>query len=241
MKTKIGLLGGNGKMGMWVQRLLATEFAARGELVAEVSRGESFEALRSADVIIDFSSPDALLSCLNALSTADPMPAIVSGSTGWTDAQRDELRAHAQERFVLLHSANFSGGVAAFSRILRMVSPLLQKFGYHPRMVETHHVHKKDTPSGTALSLQRELAPTWGDRVPCESIRSGEVIGDHAVIFEGVADTITLTHSAQDRSIFARGAIECAFWLAEHRARLAGERRLLSLDDCLFHFEGEAP
>jgi 4-hydroxy-tetrahydrodipicolinate reductase len=112
--------------------------------------------------------------------------------------------------------------VLALTEILRSAAPLLDRLGYQPVIVDTHHKHKKDSPSGTALSLQRAIAPAGPGNVQTHSIRQGEVIGDHEVTFYGAADHLTFGHFAQDRSIFARGAIQCALWLSSQRGSMTG-------------------
>jgi 4-hydroxy-tetrahydrodipicolinate reductase len=117
-------------------------------------------------------------------------------------------------------SSNFSTGVQALLAVLRAHAPLLEKLGYAPVIVETHHRHKKDAPSGTALSLQRAISPAGPGNLQTHAVRAGEVVGDHEVIFYGPGDHLTFGHFAQDRSVFARGAIEAALWLASRSARL---------------------
>jgi 4-hydroxy-tetrahydrodipicolinate reductase len=98
-------------------------------------------------------------------------------------------------------------------------------------MVETHHRHKKDAPSGTAILLNKAIESSAGnDPVQTHSIRSGEVIGDHEITFYGAADRLTLGHAAQDRSIFARGALDAALWAHTRRNELSKQKTLISMD-----------
>ena len=156
-----------------------------------------------------------------ALQSTRPLPAFVVASTGWTLDERKVLEELAAKTAVLM-SSNFSTGVLALMEILKAASPLLEKLGYSPVLVETHHKHKKDQPSGTALSLQRVIAPAGPGNIPTHSIRAGEIIGAHAVTYYGPGDHIVLGHFAQDRSIFARGAIQAALWLSERKGRPSG-------------------
>jgi len=220
---RVGLLGANGRMGALVAGLLQSDFAAKASLAAAPKRGEPLDALVSGeagnaiDVVIDFSSPAAMLLLVEAaLKHPGALPAFVVGSTGWKLEERHKLEELAQKTPVLAAS-NFSNGVLALAHILKQAAPLLEKLGYTPVIVETHHGHKKDAPSGTALSLQRAIAPSGPGNVQTHSVRAGEVIGDHEVTFHGIGDRLTLGHFAQDRSIFARGAIEAALWLARRR------------------------
>jgi 4-hydroxy-tetrahydrodipicolinate reductase len=216
---RIGLLGGSGRMGQWVTQLVQNEYAAKAQLAAMPAQGDALTPLLGSDVVIDFSLPDAMQALAeHALAQAGPLPAFVVASTGWKLEQRARLEELAKRTPVLV-SSNFSTGVLALLDILKRSSPLLEKLGYTPVIVETHHRHKKDAPSGTAISLQRAIAPSGPGNVQTHSIRAGETIGDHEVTFHGVADQIILSHFAQDRSIFARGALDAALWLAERKTK----------------------
>jgi 4-hydroxy-tetrahydrodipicolinate reductase len=212
--TRIGLLGAKGRMGQIVSQLIATEYSSKATLHAAPARVDALEPLLACDVVIDFSSPEAMLLLTEAAlkQASGSLPAFVVGSTGWKLDDRAKLETLAAKTPVLMAS-NFSTGVMAVIDALKQVAPLLDKLGYKPSIVETHHVHKKDAPSGTALSLQRAISPSGPGNVPVKSIREGEVVGDHEVAFHGPADRIMFGHFAQDRSIFARGAIDVALWL----------------------------
>lgn len=227
---RVGLLGANGRMGDWVQRLLESEFSKRATLTVSASRGEILSALLKCDAVIDFSAPSAMLALAQeALAHTDTLPVFVVGSTGWKLDEKRTLEALA-ERTPVLMSSNFSTGVLALQEILRNAAPLLEKLGYTPVIVETHHKHKKDAPSGTALSLQRAISPAGPGNVQTHSVRAGEIIGDHEVTFYGPGDTITIKHHAMDRSIFARGAIEAALWIADNREALSGKKTLIGIE-----------
>lgn len=231
MKTKIGVLGSKGRMGEWVTRLLAAEFPDKATLHATADRGEPFDGFLSCDAVIDFSSPAAALSLVGTAlrNTGEQLPAFVIGSTGWKLDERRVLEQLAAKTPVLI-SSNFSTGVLGLLELLKQAAPLFERLGYTPVIVETHHKHKKDAPSGTALSLQRAISPAGPGNIQTHSVRAGEVIGDHEVTFYGPGDSVSLRHHAQDRSIFARGAIETAIWLSKSRAGHP-EGKLLSMDD----------
>ena len=216
---RVGLLGSQGRMGDWVTRLLASEFASTAQLIAAVGRKDRHEPLLDADVVIDFSLPEAMTRLVN-LALARPLdqklPAFVVGSTGWKPEERTKLETHAARTPVLMAS-NFSTGVLALVDLLKNAAPLLAKLGYTPVIVEGHHRHKKDAPSGTAITLQRAISPEHPGQVQTHSVRAGEVIGDHEVTFYGPGDHLVMGHFAQDRSIFARGAIDVALWLSTQR------------------------
>ncbi len=219
---QLGLLGASGRMGKQVEKLLQTEFSKDAKLIAAPKRGESMDALLSCDAVIDFALPEAVTAFAKIAAPAGTkLPALIVGSTGWKLDTKKELEELSKKTPILM-SSNFSIGVLALTEILRSAAPLLDRLGYQPVIVDTHHKHKKDSPSGTALSLQRAIAPAGPGNVQTHSIRQGEVIGDHEVTFYGTADHLTFGHFAQDRSIFARGAIQCALWLASQRGSLTG-------------------
>lgn len=209
----VGLLGHQGRMGQRVLALMSSEFKHKAELTALVGPEQSTDALLGCDVVIDFASPEAAANLASKIVAARKGPGLVIASTGWTTEQKAVL--NAATKFVpALVSSNFSLGVLALMEILKGAAPLLQSLGYEPVLSETHHRHKKDAPSGTAISLQRIIRPDAPHSVQTHSTRAGEVIGDHEISFYGPSDVIRLGHSAQTRDIFARGAIEAALWLA---------------------------
>jgi 4-hydroxy-tetrahydrodipicolinate reductase len=214
---RIAILGSTGRMGKWVAQLVQSEFQAKAQVVAQAGDGDNLDPLLAADVVIDFSAPAAMLALTElALKKSAPLPAFVVGSTGWKLDERRKLEELSEKTPVLM-SSNFSTGVLALLDLLKQASPLMEKLGYTPVVVETHHKHKKDAPSGTALSIQRAISPAGPGNVQTHAIRSGEIIGDHEVIFYGPGDHLTFGHFAQDRSIFARGAIDVALWLETKR------------------------
>lgn len=221
--THIGLLGSQGRMGTRVSHLLDGEFAKVARLTAHANQGDPLEDLLKTDVVIDFSSPSGMATLARkAMKVGGPLPAFVVGSTGWKPEEHEALEVLATQAPVLV-SFNFSTGILLLAEILKTASPLFSKLGYTPVIVETHHCHKKDSPSGTALLLQRSIQENSSQPIQTHSIRAGEIIGDHAVNYYGPADTITLSHHAMDRTIFARGAIDVALWLAK---KYRGDRGL---------------
>jgi 4-hydroxy-tetrahydrodipicolinate reductase len=210
-------MGANGRMGKWVSHLVSAEFSKQANLLSHGNKNQSPSGLLRSQVVIDFSNPAGMTDLAElALKEKGDLPAFVVGTTGWS-AEGRKILAELAHRTPVLVASNFSVGVSALSEILRTYSSLLHKLGYKPVIVETHHIHKKDAPSGTALSLQHVIAPKSPEAVQTHSVRAGEVIGDHEVTFYGQADKISLGHFAQDRSIFARGSIQVALWLAPQR------------------------
>ena len=220
---------GYGRMG----RLIEEIARKRGNdivAVIDVDNLSDFNGpeFRSADVAIEFSVPasgyDNIKRCFKA-----GVP-VVSGTTGFGD-RINELKALCEKgEGTLLHSTNFSIGVNIFRALNRYMASIMGDFpSYRPYMSETHHIHKLDHPSGTAVTLADELvanypaAEGWYEPavemkpeswLPVSSVREGEVPGIHTVKWESDSDFISLTHSAKSRAGFALGAVRAAEWLA---------------------------
>jgi 4-hydroxy-tetrahydrodipicolinate reductase len=198
---RMGLLGASGRMGTAVQKILAVEYRDKITLIDQPLE---------ADVVIDFSLPAGGEAFLKRAAKAERVPALAVGSTGWQPAQIKLLEEYAK-RAPVLFSANFSMGVLTLQHVLRQAAPLLTRLGYRAKISETHHIHKKDAPSGTALAIQKIL----GHDVPIHSHREGEIVGEHEVTFIGLSDRLKFSHSADERGIFARGAIQASLWLCK--------------------------
>ncbi len=198
--------GATGRMGQQVIRLAEEQKVFNA--VHPVKRFSDFKS--KGDVIIDFSLPEAL-DALVEYATKNKIP-VVSGTTGLGAEQMERLRELSKITPVLW-APNMSLGVTLISKFLEGLSILSDwKF----EIQETHHIHKKDKPSGTALRLKESIEKAIGKAIPVpESIREGEVIGDHVVKITGPFEEITLEHRATDRRIFAQGAIRAAVWLTE--------------------------
>lgn len=214
---RILLHGASGRMGQTLLRLARDD--ARVRIVAAVSRSGQVpgadpgvalaaDALASCpafDVAIDFSLAAAFDAVL-ALCLARGRP-LVSGTTGLSAAQREAMQAAAQS-IPLLWASNFSLGVAVLEELAKQAARALPDWSL--RIVETHHVHKLDAPSGTALTMARAIESVAGQPVEIQSVRTGEVIGDHVLSLCGNGEMLELSHRAQARDIFARGAITSA-------------------------------
>ena len=213
---KIAIVG-NGRMG----KAVAVLGAQRGHSIHTVvdssdnagGRALTRERLAGTDVAIEFTRPDAAVSNLEQLVELG-IPT-VTGTTGWTAAlPRITDLVHARNG-ALLHAANFSAGVHLF---LRTAQELARAFSVRPEFVasirEEHHAGKLDSPSGTALLLQRRLAESDAVRsFPISSVRLGTVPGTHTLTYEGPHETVSLSHLARDREAFAAGALAAAEWL----------------------------
>ncbi len=199
-----------------------------GSLVAEVARehghrvrvaGKSDnqggaaltrERLADVDVVVDFTTPAAVLGNIAACAAAGKN--MVVGTTGWYDALPHVRELVAKSGIGFLYSANFSVGVNLFFEIARAAAATLGQ-GYHGKITEHHHIHKKDAPSGTAVKLRQIIEDASGTRLEIASVREGEVVGTHIIRLDSPADTITLTHEAKSRRGFAEGAVKAAEWL----------------------------
>ena len=238
---KIALIG-YGKMGKEIERI-AVE---RGhEIVSIIDIDNSgdieSEAFATADVAIEFTAPGvAYENCKRAMAAGVK---VVSGSTGWMQQHGEEMKALCEnEGKTLFWSSNFSLGVAIFSAVNRYLAKIMNSYpGYSVEMTETHHIHKLDAPSGTAITLaegilaqlDRKSSWTMGDltnpdgsvtEAPAEAaeqlrinaIRRDEVPGIHSIRYDSVADSITITHDAKNRSGFALGAVLAAEFVKDN-------------------------
>ena len=169
------------------------------------------EHLSDFDVVIDFTSPGAVLANIEACVRAGK--SMVVGTTGWYN-QLDRIRQTVEQaRTGFLFGANFSYGVNLFFQIAQAAAPALAH-GYSGHITERHHIHKKDAPSGTAVAIQRLLEQTPGVRVDITSEREGDVTGTHSLELASAGDRIVLTHEAKSRRTFAEGAVLAAEWIA---------------------------
>ncbi len=209
--------GGRGKMGV----LVAEAARARGHNVVAVdipenagARALTRDALNDIDVVVDFTAPDAVIKNMEACIHAGA--SMVVGTTGWY-AEIPRIRSLVEQSGIgLIYAANFSIGVNLFFEIARAAASA-QRYGYSGKIVEKHHVHKKDAPSGTAVMIRNVIRDAAGDELPIESIREGEVFGMHQLTLDSPADTITLVHDAKSRRGFAEGAVRAAEWLPGHK------------------------
>lgn len=212
------LILGKGKTGSAV----AEAARERGHSVqvlsaAENQNGEGLTAslLATIDVAIDFTTPAAVVGNLRVLLAGGKR--VVVGTTGWYDAL-PEMTALAEEHGAsLLHGTNFSLGVQAFFRAARELARSLP--GYELSIEETHHVTKRDAPSGTALTLQAVVERAAGEKsVPIASHREGDAAGLHVLTLRSPDEVLVLRHEAYSRAGFAAGAVRAAEWLTGQRA-----------------------
>lgn len=201
------LISGYGRMGQRVEAALAArgvECAGWSEDIASVDPVRAREC-----VCIDFTTPTAFRANYKIL--ADRFKAVVVGTTGWDDI-REEVREYFERRGTpMIHAANYSVGVNVLTAAVELVAKYLGKAGgYAPYLVEKHHIHKLDAPSGTAKSLAAVVSEQMGRQPDVASVRVGELAGTHTVGFEGMHDRLTLEHEAFSRDGFAEGAVLAA-------------------------------
>jgi 4-hydroxy-tetrahydrodipicolinate reductase len=211
MKTlRVLLVGAAGRMGKTIVDLASREPDI--EIVAQCDLGDAIEAaMAKSDVAIDFSHADAIGEmCQAALQHRKPL---VIGTTGHSPEQRKQIE-EAAKKIPVVFASNFSIGVNALFALARNAAGLLVD-GFSVEIVETHHRGKKDAPSGTAKTLANILkeARKRDDEIPTQSIREGDVVGDHTVIFTGASERLELTHRAGSREIFAQGALRATRWV----------------------------
>ncbi len=210
---------GKGKTGS----LVAEVAGARGHKVRSYDEFDNPHAcaltpenLRGTDAVIDFTAPDAVMENIAACAKAGVN--LVVGTTGWYN-QIPRVRKTIEDAGIgFLYGANFSVGVNLFFEIARAASAAL-KLGYRGKIMERHHVHKKDAPSGTAVKISNVLKEASGspEDLPIESQREGDTVGLHVIYLDSDADTITLSHDAKSRRGFAEGAVLAAEWLKGKR------------------------
>jgi len=219
------VLFGHGKMGQLIEKLALNAGHEVVLTVDESNRADLTSAdLQHADVAIEFTTPEAAPA--NICLCADAGLPIVVGTTGWYDHFEEISNYVKQKGSALLPATNFSLGVNLFFAMSEKLGALMQPHAqYQARIEETHHVHKKDAPSGTAITTAERLLSTWKNAsawsldgsvpnsLPVIAHRIDEVPGTHEVIFSNTIDEIRLTHTAFNREGFASGALFAAQWL----------------------------
>jgi len=228
--TSIGIIGSEGRMGV----ALSAAIAEAGQRGCGIDKGGNVVRLASdADVLVDFSSPTALEATLDACIAAKTP--IVIGTTG-LEERHHYLIDNAAQDIAVLQTGNTSLGVTLLAHLVREAAARLDA-DWDIEVVEMHHRMKVDAPSGTALLLGKAAAEGRGinldtcsergrdgltgarghGKIGFASLRGGTVAGDHDVIFAGPEEMITLSHRAENRMIFARGAVRAALWLIHQK------------------------
>lgn len=242
--TKIIITGGRGRMGQAIFGCASRN--PNLQVVAQIDVGDSLEGvIHTGDVIIDFSFHDATVPVAKLCLAHHK--ALVIGTTGHSAADKEEIKALSQ-RIPIVFASNYSTGVNTLFWLTRKAAEILGP-SYDLEVVEMHHRLKKDAPSGTATTLAEILADVRkvqldeairhgrhgivGERTDAEigmhSLRGGDVVGDHTVIFAINGERVELTHKASSRETFANGALRAAEWLVNQKPGLYDMQDVLGL------------
>jgi 4-hydroxy-tetrahydrodipicolinate reductase len=209
-KVRVALIGSAGRMGRTIADCARTE--PNIEIIAQCDQGDDIVAgIKKSDVIIDFSLADSIENvCQAALLNRKPL---VIGTTGHSDPQKAIIQ-DASKSLAIVFASNFSVGVNALFALTAKAAQVLGD-DFNLEIIETHHTGKKDAPSGTAKTLAEVLkkAGKTEKQIPIQSIREGDVVGEHTVIFEGKGERLELVHRAKSRETFAKGALRAAEWV----------------------------
>ncbi len=243
--TRVVITGAKGRMGAALLR--AARQIEGLAVAAEIDVGQDLRpTLDDADVVVDFTFHEATAGF--ARLCAERGKALVIGTTGHSEAGRQEILGLVAGKIPVVWSANFSTGVSALFWLTRKAAEILGP-GYDLEIVEMHHRLKKDAPSGTARTLAEILAQAralslakaarhgregltgerGGAEIGIHAVRGGDVVGDHTVIFAGPGERLELTHKASSRDTFAVGALRAALWVHGRKAGLYDMQDVLGL------------
>ena len=231
---KIALVG-YGKMGKIIDEI-ATQ--RNHEIVAKLNESPNSENLNNADVVIEFSNPEVAFN--NIKTCLENKIPVICGTTGWLDQKSEIEKIAAENNTSFLYGSNFSLGVNLFFALNEKLADLMKNFpDYNIQLEEIHHIHKKDAPSGTAISLAEgiikndnrfegwKLDETRDKELGIFAIREDEVPGTHSVFYRSEVDEIEIKHTAYSRNGFALGAVIAAEWIQ-------GKTGNFSMKDVLF-------
>ena len=229
---KIALVG-YGKMGKIIDEISQS----RGhEVVARLKETPTKESLNDADVVIEFSNPEAAFENIK-VCLENKIP-VICGTTGWLDKKPENERIAVEQNSAFLYGSNFSLGVNLFFAINEKLAKLMNNVDeYQCQLEEIHHIHKKDAPSGTAISIAEgiienskyeawKLDETKDKELGIFAIRVDEVPGTHSVFYRSEVDEIEIKHTAFNRNGFALGAVIAAEWIV-------GKQGVFSMKDVL--------
>ncbi len=251
-KTKVFVCGIYGRMGTVISQMVKgnpnLELAGGIDITAGEAHGVKVVTTRDLASFIDEVHPDVMIdftvaaaTMQNAKIAAAKGVNLVIGTTGFTDEQEAELQ-EAVKNVAVVKTGNFSMGVNIFWELVREAAKRLGD--YDIEVIEAHHRTKKDAPSGTAKTILRILEEETGkteemygrcgmterkDEIGVHVIRGGDIVGDHTVQFHQNFETISLTHRAYDRSVFARGAVKAAEWTASAKPGMYTMKEVLGL------------
>ncbi len=204
------------------------------------------QAMRLADVLIDFTFPEVTLANIEVCAKLGKR--LIIGSTGFTPAQRARLNSFA-DKVPVVFAPNMSVGVNVCFKILKEIAATLGE-GFDIEIVELHHNKKKDSPSGTAVRMGEIVAEATGrdynqvanfhregmcgernpNEIGMQTVRGGDIVGEHTVYFVGMGERIELTHRAMSRDMFARGALRAAAWIRDREPGIYDMQQVLGLE-----------
>lgn len=227
-KLHIALIG-YGKMGKAIEKLaLARNHVIQAVIDNQMQWETERHLLADCDVAIEFTTPSAAPD--NIKKCFEFQLPVITGTTGWLNELPEIELLCKKEKQTLFYASNFSIGVNFFFELNRHLARMLSDMdGYRPRITETHHTQKLDAPSGTAITLARDIIEArkglnkWGnadeplppDVLPVKAYRMENVTGTHIVSYESIIDSIEIRHAAHDRSGFAEGALLAAQWVRD--------------------------
>jgi 4-hydroxy-tetrahydrodipicolinate reductase len=223
---RLGLVGAEGRMGRAVAAACAQDSGLT--IAARIEQGDPIApAIEGCDVVIDFSVPGATAEVCAAC--AGKKKPLVLGTTGQSAAEKEAVAAAARD-VPIVFTANFSVGVNALFALTRQATQLLGE-DFDLDVIEMHHRMKKDAPSGTAKRLLEILQEVRGrtGAIPSQSVRAGDIVGEHTVIFAGLGERLELTHRATSRENFALGALRAARWVTQQPPGLYNMENVLAL------------
>lgn len=245
-KLKVTVAGSSGRMGKML--IDAINASADCELAGQLDIGIDIHAeLQNADYLIDFTRPEGTMAHLKVCQELNVK--MVIGTTGFSDAEKAEMNA-ASKHIAIMLAPNMSVGVNVTLKLLAMAAKAMST-GYDIEIIETHHRHKVDAPSGTALKMGEVIADALGrdlkshavfarqgitgardpQAIGFSAIRGGDIVGDHTVMFAGIGERIEITHKSSNREGYALGALCAVRYLANQKTGLFDMFDVLGLKD----------
>ncbi len=224
---KIAVSGCRGRMGKRIEKLIQDEPGVKLAGSFDID-DDANRAIGSCDVLIEFTTPDATIK--NLKIAKDLGKAVIIGTTG-LDKERLSFINEAAKKIPIVFSPNMAVGVNILFELAKEAASVLGK-AFSISISETHHIHKKDAPSGTAKRLQAIVSEEAGKdpgSVKVESQRIGEVVGDHKIVFDGKEERLEIIHHAKSRDVFARGAVIAAKFIAKKGPGLYSMNEVLGI------------
>ena len=221
---KLAIIG-YGKMGKAIHRL-APQYTFFDFIIIDNEEDwlNKHNELKTCEVAIEFSTPQTVLR--NLTKCFEMQLPVVTGTTGWGSKKEEFLTQWQNASISFIYASNFSIGANIFFKLNEWLAKQMNmQPQYTVAIEETHHIHKKDAPSGTALTIEQTILSQLDNKteIPIISRREGEVVGEHLVNYNSIEDLIQIKHSVHDRDAFACGALKAAVWLLKNRGVYAFE------------------